>query len=501
MAPALLLAGVGAILLVTSGGHLYSPDEEVMFRTTESLVTRGSLAIAPMPMGFSTQTGRSGNEYGQYGIGNSLFAAPFHLAGSGLAARGAGDSIAGVLRTDTAVNDRRYVYPEPADYARRFAVAHANIAVTLLQVWVLFLFAQALTGHTVGAVVVGLTYALGTQAWPHAKTFFSEPLATLCLTAGAYLIWTGLHQGRLRRLWWAGIFLGFSLLTRLDSVVALPGLAVMFYVLLKSLESPASEEPENAATPPRLSTVKAHLAIAIPLFITGFILAGLNLWRFGALTSTGYEDQAEGFHFSANLLESVPGFLVSPGRSLLFHSPPVLLGLIGFGALFRRDRALGLGVLVAFLCTFFFHAKWQNWSGGWDWGPRHIFSLIAWSMIPLAALMTAQASALVRIPTILLLCIGIAVQMLAISQNPLEFYQVYYAEGRYAIIALQEGEPPPGGNDSVWSVRWSAWNGYPRLWRNGVHDLFWLRHQRMNHPLEVEYSQRDFLRDSQEMPE
>ena len=39
---------------LTFGGHLYSPDEEILFRTTEALATRGCLAIEPLK-GFATR--------------------------------------------------------------------------------------------------------------------------------------------------------------------------------------------------------------------------------------------------------------------------------------------------------------------------------------------------------------------------------------------------------------------------------------------------------------
>lgn len=475
LAPALLLVGLGLAYLLTAGGHLYSPDEEVMFRATEALITRGSLAVEPMAMGFGTRRGRGGGEYPQYGLGNSVAAIPLWLLGGAIAPLWPDDSMRHVLETRSLVNAERYAYATPLDYTRRFAVAHMNIAVTLAQVWVLYLFALALTGHRPGALMVGLCCGLATQAWPHAKTFFSEPLATLCLTAGAYLIWTGWRRGSAGRLWAAGCALAYAHLTRLDSVVALPGIAVIFYGGLLRRHREAEGERRLPAAPPGPSPLHAHLAVGVPLALAAALLLGLNFWKFGSPLSTGYEDQPEGFRFTASLAESLAGYLWSPGRSLLLHSPPVLLGVVGFPALIRRAPHLGVGVLLAVLATLLFHAKWQNWSGGWDWGPRHIFSLIAWCMIPLGALLGAEARAWARIAAIVLFFAGFAVQAIAISQNPIEFYDVFYRRGEYARIARAEGQRPPRLSDSVWEVRWSAWDGYPRLWRAGIHDLFWLR--------------------------
>jgi Dolichyl-phosphate-mannose-protein mannosyltransferase len=474
----LLLASVLLIHLATAGGHLYSPDEEVMYRVTESLV-HGRLAIEPLS-GFGTQTGRGGLEYAQYGLGNSIAAVPFRALGPLFAAVWPGDELREILSTSSFVNAQRYRYPTAIDYARRFAVSHMNIAVALLQIWVLYLFALALTNRPWVGVVVGLLYAFATQAWPHSKTFFSEPLATLSLTSGAYLVWSGMERRSALRLWFAGAALGWAMLTRLDSILALPGLALMFYLLLLRPE-PSDEEG------PRLSPLWAHLAIAIPLLLAMAVILGLNTYKFGGPLTTGYGDQAEGFEFNTSLLESLPGFLWSPGRSIFMHSPPVLLGVIGLVALIRRDRSLGLGVLGAFLVTLLVQAMWQNWSGGWDWGPRHIYSLIAWSMIPLTALLGERSFLSPRVA--IALCafvgaLGVWVQSIAISENPLEYYDIHYrphvengmlTAPRAMIHAQSRGEMLPEGNDLMWHREYLPWSGYPEMWSEGIHDLFWLR--------------------------
>lgn len=498
LAPPLLLAALAAVYLITAGGHLYSPDEELMYRVTDSLARRGRIDVPPMELGFGSAAGRDGRQYAQYGLGNSVAAIPLYHLGPMVLRLLPGDTLAQVLATGTIVNARRYAQPTPLDYARRFAVAHTNVLVTLLQVWVIYLFALALTAHVPGAVMTALMYGLATQAWPHAKTFFSEPLATLSLTGGAYLLWTGFVRDSVTRLWFAGVLFGWAVITRLDSVVALPGMALLFYAkgLSSNPEEAAGEtdvqlgeETVEADVPPadlpsRVTLLSAHIAVGLPLLLAAAVVLGLNVLKFGSPFSTGYEDQSEGFQFSTPLREGLLGYLISPGRSLLLHSPPVALGLIGFPVLFRRAPALAAGLLVSIIGVLVFHAKWQNWSGGWDWGPRHVFALIALSAVPLGALLSARASALTRVAAVVVLFVGLGVQLLAISQNPIEFYEVFYRphveEGQtvppaYYTVARLEGVPEPTGEDSVWTVRWSAWDGYPRLWNQGVHDLFWLR--------------------------
>ena len=93
-APLLLFALLLFCYLLTFGGHLYSPDGEIVFRVTESIAERGSLAVKPIigPDGKSFATRApaeprpDGREYAQYGVGLSLAAVPFYFGGLGLRA-------------------------------------------------------------------------------------------------------------------------------------------------------------------------------------------------------------------------------------------------------------------------------------------------------------------------------------------------------------------------------------------------------------------------------
>jgi len=69
------------LYLLTMGGHLYSPDEELMFRTTQSLALRGSLAVEPLA-GFATKRGIDGRQYAQYGIGQPVLSIPLYYFGT-----------------------------------------------------------------------------------------------------------------------------------------------------------------------------------------------------------------------------------------------------------------------------------------------------------------------------------------------------------------------------------------------------------------------------------
>ena len=73
-----LFVGLFSLYLLFLPAHpLTSPDEEVLLRTTVSLLRGERGAVPPLPLGFATKTGRDGREYSQYGLGLPLASTPF----------------------------------------------------------------------------------------------------------------------------------------------------------------------------------------------------------------------------------------------------------------------------------------------------------------------------------------------------------------------------------------------------------------------------------------
>jgi hypothetical protein len=143
----------------------------------------------------------------------------------------------------------------------------------------------------------------------------------------------------------------------------------------------------------------------------------MNLIRFGSPLASGYSDQPEGIRFHLPF-DGIAGFLFAPGKSILLFSPPVLLGLIAWPRFFRRHRRLALGLLLGGGVFFLFEASWQNWGGGWCWGPRHIYQLTALLMIPAGALFVPGGVRWTlgrKILLGILLALGFAIQLIGIS--------------------------------------------------------------------------------------
>src|SRR5258708_854291 len=76
-----------SLYLLTMGGHLDSPDEELMFQVTRSLVERGSMDIGDtvLPERFALP-GIDGRSYAPYGPVSSVLSVPFYLIGEAISA-------------------------------------------------------------------------------------------------------------------------------------------------------------------------------------------------------------------------------------------------------------------------------------------------------------------------------------------------------------------------------------------------------------------------------
>ena len=153
-----------SLYILTLGGHIYSPDGEILFRTTEAIATRGSLAIEPL-QGFATQPGRrtDGREYAQYGVGQPLAAVPFYWLGRALQSLGPDRwwvDLRASLRSafpafETAGGGTREARSQrlATATAARFGASLFNAAVTALSGAVLFLLAPQ--AHRSGRSGVG----------------------------------------------------------------------------------------------------------------------------------------------------------------------------------------------------------------------------------------------------------------------------------------------------------------------------------------------------------
>ncbi|HBF35145.1 TPA: hypothetical protein DDW35_11350 [Candidatus Sumerlaeota bacterium] len=462
---------------LTLGGHLYSPDEEIVFRATESLATRGEFAVEPfVPVHFATRKTlperADKREIPQYGIGQPIAAIPFYWVGNALA---------GMLPARTwnlLKTNMRAEYPmenpnaspdeQALGVARRFGCSFFNLFVTAFSGVALFGICRVLCGKALPSFLATLMWGLGSMAWPHARTFFTEPLAGLCLLLAVWGIAVALHAEK-KRSWLfvlAGMAAGYACLVRVDSTVFLPALFLLATlggwrravqeeapqpandVVEKTSEANSSDFPdvwELGPTPLPEAPVKkdapderltfAQVILRAGLFTVPVMLAGAfllysNHKYYGSFFASGYSDQPEGIKFSTPVLAGLYGFFMSVGKGLFFFSPALIPAIWGIRPMLRNCRVFGAGILALFVMFLLVMSAWRNWPGGWCWGPRHIMQIHALLAVPVAFWMVERWDGFRRIAVTVLLIAGAGVQVFGCSQNFIEYYRIYFTDPR-----------------------------------------------------------------------
>ncbi len=334
---------VGLLLLgvywLTMGGHTYSVDDETYLAGVRALA-RHTTVITPTPDTdgiLSLVLNRNGDFTTAAPIGSLLLLVPGFIAGKLIA------------------------WPFPASQQEeivRLATLSTNGLLTAATGAMLVLLCIRLGARRSSAVLLGMTFGLGTWAWAHSQTGFSEPGTAFALT-GALLAATA---------WWtkrspltagvAGLLAGCVVLTRASAIVFIP-------ILL--LSGVISRDHRSA----RSRTIQGLWFCAGGL-VPATVMA-LNAWvRFGDPLYAGYP----ALPFTTPIYEGVFGLLFSPGKGLVFYAPicVVVLFALRLSLLSRRRYTL----TVASICAvhMWIYGRFDVWSGENAYGPRYLIPLL-----------------------------------------------------------------------------------------------------------------------------
>lgn len=418
---------LGYMLLL--GGHVYSGDELMMARVTEAIVTRGELSVRPIA-GFEDYArviGPDGRQYTWYGLGLSLVAVPFYALAM---------AVEGIIpKSAIAVFDApKILYYDRNDLSelvRMYAVTFVNPLVTALTA-VLISLALCRSGlsqraSAIAAIVYGTT---GLTPF-YAKTFFSEPLAALFLTA-AFVCWMKQREDETIVSKWAffaGVATGASVLARVaNTVVMVPALITMIMDKKSRRHIPI-----------------AFVGVVLPLLLLAFF----NAVRFGSPFETGYSGVM--YLFNGDFFEGFTGLIISPGRGVLLYAPWTILGLAGVSVAIRRDPAFAVLCGGCFLSLWLIYSPWAQWDGGWVYGPRFLLPALPLLWISGAVFVSSHwhSNKSFRLVIITLLFVSFA---LAVQSVQINFIDYTYAAWRTS-------------TDIEYAVRWSwEWAPIVRYW-------------------------------------
>jgi hypothetical protein len=340
-----IFVAVFAFYLLTSSREPAWGDASSMWDIADRIVTKGSVDTK-VRWPDDAPKGTDGKYYGIAPIGTSLV----HVPGAGLA------------RVSHAISPRHDLL------ARPLFVHLAPAALGALACALFFLLLRDLAISARVASVSTAILACATTTWVYARMPYSEILQLACFL-GLFRATLRVSAAPVRReaLWW-GVWAGCLFDAKYVFAVAIAGGAAVIVWTLRKRRKELVEIGKWAA-------------------ITGVPFVLLALWynwtRWGSVASTGYEPYLDAY-FGGSMFDGAWGMLLSPNKSALLYSPPLVLALVAMPASVRAVPRLGLAMLAMVVPVFLVYATYRSWSGEYAWGPRFFVWAVPVVLVPIA---------------------------------------------------------------------------------------------------------------------
>jgi hypothetical protein len=409
-----------AIYLFSSAGHFFSTDHVTVYRTTESMIETGSLAVPPIN---DTVLGQDGRYYAPFGLGQSLAIIPWYMAGKLV------DVVSPPWLKQYFGGVELGMWGGTVPI---FFVSLFNQCVMPLLALLVFLFCLRFGFTRRIAFLTTLVFGFSTMAWTQARDSFQHPLEALLLLLTIYILFANRDNVRYQHALLSGCVLAFGILTRINLLLVAPAIAVYLLGILatdqhsgvaSNNETSGSEQPGFAGNRRQLvrqlwqthanaRTARYSVCFALPVIGVFALIMYLNYARFGNALLFNAPSQAKGF--STPLWLGLYGNLFSIGRSIFVYSPPTLLALFTFRKFYRSYRAearLFLAVAVIYLMLY---STYGFWEGGWTWGPRFLFPIVPLLILSLGYGLAGGSNKAILA---LLVCLGIGIQILGVTIN------------------------------------------------------------------------------------
>jgi hypothetical protein len=365
---------------LTSRADIQLTDEAAIFASGISLATRGSYDID------SLRWLQQRENLGHEGVGGHLF--PKYFPGNIL-------GVAAIYYLTQKSNDAPYINygyelkPEPhvfadSNFGARFAL-RLNALLGAIGVTTLYMLLLRRYDWKTATLSV-LLFGLCTQWWYESRGLFSE------VGAGTFLLLSLLFAD-VGFPGLSGFSLGFSLLFRPTNLLGIP--IWLYSVWKKGLRSIWS-------------------GIFIGLGLVGLLF--FNWLRFNSWWDFGYINE----HFNAWIIEGLVGILFSPGRSIFFYSPILILCISGARMLFKFDQVFTRTILAVIAGYILAVAQWHSWEGGASWGSRlltPVLPLLGILLTPMVEKALSTSPEKTGFYILLLATFGFGIQLLTLALN------------------------------------------------------------------------------------
>lgn len=341
--------------LASARGTMSFGDDVSMLRVTESIATRGSVAVPPDTPGASQA--KDGRSYSKYGLGQSLLGVPFYFAGSYFQSH--------CCPPNTFLN--------PSATPITYFVCMLGIFSGVGAIVLLYLSCIELGFDEVASLITAVAFGTCTFHWFYARTFMTEPPSTLLLLSTFYGLLRSNQATESKWIFVSGFGAGAAILVRLQNAIMLPAFGI--WLLWEVHLSRRSEIKQ---------VLVASIVWSAPIFASFLTIGIYNYARFGDVFDIGFGSKAN--FLLTRIHIGIYGFLLSPGKGMFWYAPILIPALYGWRFLWKKYGLISCVVCILVLTNLIFYSGLQFWFGGGVWGPRYMAQVLPFLMIGLAAL-------------------------------------------------------------------------------------------------------------------
>ena len=242
-----------------------------------------------------------------------------------------------------------------------------NVLSTATNGLLVYLILEELGYSRLVSLAVGMTYGVGTQAWPYSNYLLREP------TGAMWALIAALFAIRLRRsnfgknLAASLTLLALGVLTKKALTVLVP--FYLAYLAIKAYKT-------NSMYKIRKSKTTTWMLSAISIFSISILVYVLHRYYYLPIP-----------HKLSDLLPNWKtgiAMFVSPGWGLLLFSPVLALIFIGIPGFVKKNPLDGTFLLSLPWLYFIGMSHHPLWWGTWNWGPRQVNPVLPLFILPLA---------------------------------------------------------------------------------------------------------------------
>lgn len=377
-----------ALVALSGPGRIDIDDGQLRFEVAQNLVDHGEPTIRDPDLWFTVLPGRGGKRY-------TMCRFPHSVLGVG--------AILVADATGPVSEARRHFY---------FSLIGAAVGAGLAMIYAVWFRRLGWTPRA--ALAWASAGLLCTPSWYYATSTFDDLLGSAAVVGAMVIAFLG--RGRLTAAAVSGLLIGLAFNCKqplgLFVVPVLAGLYVPGQPLKKQLRM-------------------ALLALAGVGF--GLMLYAAYEWyKFPPETRAAHVPILEKWKptWTSNPLPALLGLIVSPGAGCIWYCPPVLLGVCGWAAWYRREKLFCLGVAVALGAFFLFICALAPFKGDMSWGPRYLSPIFAvlWLFVP------AVVGSVRRWVVATVLAAGLLVQVLGLSVDPHRLYLERKLWSRFYVV-------------------------------------------------------------------